>query len=86
MTKEHLVNAIVRIIERDFTDRRGLKQAWEAIDEEIRKEIAETWALRIKEALDDYTPQATSDERLDRLEKKVEKLKRRLKGGRPPIR
>jgi len=34
---------IVHEIIADMTDRRGLRQAWEQIDEDIRHEIAETW-------------------------------------------
>jgi hypothetical protein len=28
----------------DLRDRRGLRQAWEAIDEDVREEIREEWA------------------------------------------
>lgn len=87
--EQQLIEAIIGAIERDFTDRRGLKQAWEDIDPHVRTVIRETWAQRVKEALDDYTPRLTPDKRLERLEKKVKKLGRRLKGakgGRPPMR
>lgn len=36
---EHIVNLLVK----DFTDRRGLRQEWEQIDEEIQQEIRKTW-------------------------------------------
>ena len=34
--------AVSRIID-DLTDRRGLRQEWEQIDDEIQDEIRETW-------------------------------------------
>lgn len=34
---------IVRAIYRDFTDRRGLRQAWEQIDDELQAEILTEW-------------------------------------------
>ena len=33
----------------DLTDRRGLRQEWEAIDEETQEEIRETWAKIVQE-------------------------------------
>lgn len=36
----------------DLTDRRGLRQAWEGIDEDIQAEIKHAWALLITEVLD----------------------------------
>lgn len=42
--------AIIKAIKRDFTDRRGLRQAWDDIDDEIQKEIVATWtSLVVKE-------------------------------------
>ena len=32
---------------RDLIDRRGLRQAWDSIDADIRKEIQSTWAALI---------------------------------------
>lgn len=34
---------IVEGIRRDFTDRRGLRQEWEQIDDDIQKEILAKW-------------------------------------------
>jgi len=42
---------IVKAIEKDFTDRRGLRQEWEQIDAEIQAEIRETWANLVREEL-----------------------------------
>lgn len=38
-TPKNIVDAILA----DLTDRRGLRQAWEEIDEDIREEIKECW-------------------------------------------
>jgi hypothetical protein len=35
---------IVEKIVRDLEDRRGLRQVWEEIDDDIRKQIKKTWA------------------------------------------
>ena len=35
----------------DLTDRRGLRQEFEGIDDDLQEEIAETWARKIREAL-----------------------------------
>lgn len=43
MTNEQLSKNIVDKIKADFTDRRGLRQEWDAIDEDIKQEIIETW-------------------------------------------
>ena len=45
--EEEIVFAILH----DFTDRRGLRQEWEGIDEEIREEIIETWINIVKSKL-----------------------------------
>jgi len=42
---------IVFSIMSDFTDRRGLRQEWEQIDDEIQNEIIETWINIVKEKL-----------------------------------
>lgn len=39
--------AIALSIEKDITDRRGLRQEWEQIDEEIQDEIRTRWVDRI---------------------------------------
>ncbi len=36
---EKIVDGIIE----DFTDRRGLRQEWEQIDEETQQEIRDTW-------------------------------------------
>ena len=38
-TPSHLAEIIVERILRDLTGRRGLRQEWEGIDDEIREEI-----------------------------------------------
>jgi hypothetical protein len=38
---------IAQAIEDDLTDRKGLRQAWEAIDDDIREEILATWREKI---------------------------------------
>jgi hypothetical protein len=35
----------------DFTDRRGLKQEWEQIDEDVKEEIIQTWINIVKTKL-----------------------------------
>jgi len=41
---EHIVNLIVH----DFTDRRGLRQEWEQIDDDIQQEIRQTWTKLVE--------------------------------------
>lgn len=41
--------AVKKIVE-DLSDRRGLKQEWNAIDADIRKEICAAWAKAIDDA------------------------------------
>jgi len=48
---EATARAIALSIEKDISDRRGLRQEWEQIDEEIQDEIRARWADRIKEIL-----------------------------------
>lgn len=46
MTEEEIAalsRRIVKAIERDFTDRRGLRQEWEQIDDDVKKDIRKTW-------------------------------------------
>lgn len=43
MVKKVQAEKIVDKIIDDFTDRRGLRQEWENIDEEIQQEIRDTW-------------------------------------------
>jgi hypothetical protein len=42
---------IVFSILQDFTDRRGLKQEWNNIDEDIQEEIIKTWIKMTKKIL-----------------------------------
>lgn len=41
----------------DFTDRRGLRQGWEQIDDDIKEEILSAWLGIIKAVLIDPTPE-----------------------------
>jgi hypothetical protein len=50
--KAVMVERLARILELDLTYRRGIKQAIWACDEDIQKEIFETNAKKILEALD----------------------------------
>jgi hypothetical protein len=43
---------IVFAILNDFTDRRGLRQEWENIDEDIKEEMIQTWIDIVKFKLD----------------------------------
>lgn len=40
-----LANRIADAIMQDFTDRRGLRQAWDEIDDETKTEIMNNWRL-----------------------------------------
>jgi hypothetical protein len=42
---------IAFLILQDFTDRRGLRQEWEQIDDDIQNEIIRTWVEIIKNNL-----------------------------------
>lgn len=42
--------AVSQILD-DLTDRRGLRQEWDAIDDDIQKEIRDGWARIIDEAI-----------------------------------
>lgn len=44
---------IVEAIMKDFTDRRGLRQEWEQIDEDIQNEIKGTWIELVRKVLDE---------------------------------
>ena len=49
---ESIAVRIVAAIEADFTDRRGLRQGWEQIGDDIQEEIRREWrALALKELL-----------------------------------
>lgn len=43
MDIEQIAQQIVAEIEEDFTDRRGLRQEWDEIDEGIKQEIRDEW-------------------------------------------
>lgn len=47
-TAENIVQAIVD----DLTGRRGLRQEWEQIDDDVRVEIFEEWTWIVKTILD----------------------------------
>ena len=42
---------IVNAIEKDFTDRRGLRQEWEQIDAEMQAEIRASWTALVRKEL-----------------------------------
>lgn len=44
---------IVEVLDRDISDRRGLKWEWEKIDPEVMKELKDHWIAIIKEILPD---------------------------------
>ena len=46
-TPEDRARAAAEAIVRDLTDRRGLRGAWESIDEDVREEIVATWTTLI---------------------------------------
>ena len=46
MASEKAMKAVDKIVE-DLTDRRGLRQEWENIDDEIQAEIKTAWAQAI---------------------------------------
>ena len=49
--KRVLAQKIVAGLLQDFTDRRGLGQEWEQIDEEIQEEIVEEWTQIVEKEL-----------------------------------
>lgn len=50
-TAESTARTIVAQIERDLTDRRGLRHAWEGIDEDVQEQILETWRAIVRDNL-----------------------------------
>jgi hypothetical protein len=52
MNKVSTAKRIVEAIIEDFTDRRGLRQEWEQIDDDIRREIVRTWKAIVRKELD----------------------------------
>lgn len=51
--------AAVLAIIKDLSDRRGLRQAWESIDADIRRDITKEWVNLVEEAFATPTPPAT---------------------------
>lgn len=49
MISETIVDKIIE----DLTDRRGLRQEWEQLDEEIQQEIRQSWIELVDVALAD---------------------------------
>jgi hypothetical protein len=47
---EESLSAVENIVE-DLSDRRGLRQGWEQIDDEIQSEIKQVWAGIIADAI-----------------------------------
>lgn len=47
-----LAQRVVDAIERDISDRRGLRQQWEKIDNDTQDDIRDEWARIIREELD----------------------------------
>jgi len=54
----------------DLTDRRGLDQAWDSIDEDIQQEIKEAWSSMIEP----YFICAEKDKRIKELEVETDKI------------
>jgi hypothetical protein len=48
--------SIVGRIVADLTDRRGLRQEWESIDEDVRQEIMETWGDIVQQEIAKVQP------------------------------
>jgi len=42
---------IVKALESDLTDRRGLRQEWEQIDDDVKQEIRKMWSDIIRKEL-----------------------------------
>lgn len=51
---ERKAERIVKAIEDDFTDRRGLRQEWDQIDTEIQDEIREKWKALVRKELETF--------------------------------
>lgn len=50
--RKKLAHAIVKAIKLDFTDRRGLRQEWDAIDGQLQREIVREWTTLVMIELD----------------------------------
>ena len=54
MTDEQLAYRSINIVDeiiKDMSDRRGLRQEWDLIDEDVQEEIRETWRGIVKDIL-----------------------------------
>lgn len=47
-----LAQRVVEVIRKDFTDRRGLRQSWESIDDETQDEILDKWTSLVRKEMD----------------------------------
>ena len=52
--KMDIAEKIVAGIEYDFTGRRGLRQEWEQIDDDIKVEIRATWEAIVRDVISKY--------------------------------
>jgi hypothetical protein len=50
-SKPPLATQIVDALKDDFTDRRGLRQAWEDIDADVQNEILEQWESLVEKLI-----------------------------------
>ncbi len=50
--KRPIESRIVFRLLRDLTDRRGLRQAWDAADDAVRREITREWVKIVREELE----------------------------------
>lgn len=46
------VDRVVCAILDDVTDRRGWRHEWDGFDDDVKREIVETWRARVRGALD----------------------------------
>jgi len=51
MTPQQKAELIVKRIKADFTDRDGLRQEWDGIDNDIQQEIIEKWRSIVFEVI-----------------------------------
>ncbi len=49
-----IANKAVKDIINDLSDRRGLRQEWEQIDDDIKREIIKTWRLAVKKSIEKF--------------------------------
>lgn len=53
LNRRNMASRIVELIVEDLTDRKGLRQAWEGIDEDITEEIKAAWRDKAFEIIAD---------------------------------